>query len=263
MKKQRPFLDTFLISLKSLLFFVVYYFVCAFVSALIDMIDDWAGKTVPSSLVGITAYTIVILAFLITFKALGSSLFKEATISSVKPIYIISGALFGFGYFGFYQTMAFVLQKIPAQWTQWLVNQQNEMASSQLDGNILIAVIYLCIFAPICEEIVFRGLMLTTLKGVIPKWGAIVACALCFGVMHAPSIIAMVVTFGFGILLGFIFHRTNSLIPCILAHILFNSANFLLFIPLNIGLYVVMIASIPAIIFSIILIARREKNENI
>lgn len=259
MKSTKSFLDTFLICLKSLLFFIVYYFICAFISSVIDLIGDSVGKAVPTSLVGILAYTTVVLSFTITFGALKTSIFKEAGIALVKPRYIVLGVLFGFGFFGTYQALAFLLEKIPAGWIEWLLNQQKQMAGTQLDGNMALNVIYLSIFAPICEEIVFRGLMLKNLKGAIPKWGAIISCALCFGAMHAPSIIAMVVTFAFGILLGFIFYRTNSLIPCILAHVLFNSANFLLFIPLDIGRYVVMIASIPAIIFSIIIVARREK----
>ena len=259
MKSKKTFLDTFLLCLKSLLFFVTYYFICAFVSSLVDLIGESAGKSVPSSLIGILAYTTVILAFTITFFALKTSIFKESNIAKTKARCIVDGALMGFGYFGLYQMIAIILQKIPAGWIEWLLNQQKEMAGSQLEGNIALAVIYLSILAPICEEIVFRGLMLTVLKGVIPKWAAIVACALCFSVMHAPSIIAMVVTFGFGILLGFIFYRTNSLIPCILAHVLFNSANFLLFIPYDIGSYVVLILSVPAIIYFVIDISRREK----
>lgn len=259
MKKQRSFIDTFLMCLKSLAFFVSYYFICAFISTIIDMLGDMAGKKVPTSLTGITAYTIVVLSFALFFKVIGSSIFKESSISKVKPRYIIYGALCGFGFFGAYQAFAFLLEKIPASWIEWLFEQQKAMVGTQLDGNMVFNVIYLCIFAPICEELVFRGLMLTNLKGIVPKWGAIISCALCFGVMHAPSILAMVATFVFGILLGFIFYRTGSLLPCILAHILFNSANFLLFIPYDIGLYIVMISSIPVIIYLVIDTARRQK----
>lgn len=257
MKKGRSFLDTFLPCLKCLLYFLVFYLISVIVGSVVQVIAQAFGKGVPSSLVGITAYTIVVLAFIAGFTPFKTTIFKEASVNKVKVRYIIDGALFGIGFYGAFQGLAFLLSKIPFAWVQWIFETQNNMASTQLEGNIVLSILYLGIFAPVCEELVFRGLMLTSLKGYLPKWAGIIVCALCFGVVHYPSPMAMVVTFVLGIMLGWIFYRTGSLIPCILVHMLFNLSNFLLYIPKNIGFYILVIACIPLIIYSIIDLVRR------
>ncbi len=255
MKKQRSFFDTFLPCLKSLLYFLVFYLVSVIVSSVIQVV----ALSVGTSLIGITSYTLVIVVFALGFMPFKTTVFKEAGVNKTKARLIIDGALFGIGFFGAFQGIAFLLSKIPFDWVQKIFEAQNSMANSQLEGNIVLSVLYLGIFAPACEELVFRGLMLSSLKDYIPKWAGIIACALCFGVIHYPSPMAMVVTFILGVLLGWIFYRTKSLLPCILVHMLFNLSNFLLYIPKNIGFYIVVIACIPLIVYSVIDIVRKTR----
>ena len=262
MKKGRSFLDTFLPCLKCLLYFLVFYLVAVLVSSVVSTISLSLGKSVPSSLTGITSYAFVILAFALGFIPFKTTVFKEAQINKTKITLIIDGALFGMGFFGAYQGLATLISKIPANWIEKLFDAQSNMASNQLEGETIFFVLYLGVIAPICEELVFRGLMLTSLKDYLPKWVGIVACALCFGVIHYPSPIAMFVTFGFGILLGFIFYQTKSLIPCILAHMTFNLSNFLLFIPKDVGFYILVIACIPLIVYSLIDIVRKTRGQS-
>lgn len=259
MKKGRSFLDTFLPSLKCLLYFLVFYLAAVLVNAIIGAVASLFGKALPSSLTGIVAYAFVFLVFTVGFVPFKTTVFKEAQINKPKISLIIDGALLGMGFFGAYQGVASLISKIPAEWIQKLFETQSDMASTQLEGQMVFAILYLGIVAPICEELVFRGLMLTSLENYLPKWVSILVCALCFGIIHYPSPIAMVVTFVLGALLGFVFYRTKSLIPCILAHMLFNLSNFLLFIPKNIGFYILVIACIPLIVYSLIDIVRKTR----
>ena len=80
-----------------------------------------------------------------------------------------------------------------------------------------------CIFAPIAEEIGFRGLILGgLLKTRCRPWIAILISALVFASFHgfgAHFVTAML----FGILVGWLYWRTGSIIPGIIIHMVNNS----------------------------------------
>ena len=80
-----------------------------------------------------------------------------------------------------------------------------------------------CIFGPIMEEICFRGLILEgLLKTRCRPWLAILISALLFALLHglgANFVTAML----FGILVGWLYWRTGSIIPGIIIHITNNS----------------------------------------
>ena len=80
-----------------------------------------------------------------------------------------------------------------------------------------------CIFAPIGEEICFRGIILGgLLKTRCRPWIAILISALVFASFHgfgANFVTAML----FGILVGWLYWRTGSIIPGIIIHITNNS----------------------------------------
>ena len=80
-----------------------------------------------------------------------------------------------------------------------------------------------CIFAPIGEEICFRGIILGgLLKTRCRPWLAILVSAIIFASFHgfgANFVTAML----FGILAGWLYWRTGSIIPGIIIHITNNS----------------------------------------
>jgi membrane protease YdiL (CAAX protease family) len=158
--------------------------------------------------------------------------------------------------YGAFQGAILLLTKIiPESW----FNLQNNQSSSLLGGSIAFAIIYTVLIAPICEEIIFRGLVLSIFDGKVPKWLGVLISALAFAFIHLPSPIAFIYTLTLGIMLGTVRYRTKSLVPCVLAHIIFNATNYLLFLPHNIGLYVALALSLPFIIYSVIDIVRKTR----
>lgn len=83
-----------------------------------------------------------------------------------------------------------------------------------------------CLLAPVLEEILFRGILL---RGLLRNYAPAVAIgqsALLFGIIHfnpAQSLFA----FCFGITLGWLYYRTQSLMLCIALHALNNLLSFL------------------------------------
>ena len=86
------------------------------------------------------------------------------------------------------------------------------------------------IFAPLAEEIVFRGDILRRLLAVgspANPWIAITISALLFGLIHL-NFAQGVHAFLMGLLLGWLYVRTRSIIPGIAFHWVNNSVVYLL-----------------------------------
>jgi len=80
-----------------------------------------------------------------------------------------------------------------------------------------------CIFAPVGEEICFRGIILGgLLKTRCRPWLAILISALLFALLHGLGA-NFVTALLFGILVGWLYWRTGSIIPGIIIHISNNS----------------------------------------
>ncbi len=82
-------------------------------------------------------------------------------------------------------------------------------------------ILVIAVTPAICEELAFRGFMLSGFRHVGHKWRAIVYSALFFGMTHAifqQSIIACLV----GVVIGYIAVQTGSIFPAMLYHLIHN-----------------------------------------
>jgi membrane protease YdiL (CAAX protease family) len=89
---------------------------------------------------------------------------------------------------------------------------------------MVIATILIVSFAPVCEELFFRGFVFPGLA----KWGfavAILASALLFSVAHVgPSLHkTFIPILAIGIIFAFAYWRSGNILTTILAHLAFNS----------------------------------------
>ena len=84
-------------------------------------------------------------------------------------------------------------------------------------------ILYGCIVGPIAEEIGFRGILLGgLLKTRCRPWLAILISAIAFGLLHKFPM-AFFGSIIFGIIVGWLYWRTGSIIPCVIVHIANNS----------------------------------------
>ena len=94
-----------------------------------------------------------------------------------------------------------------------------------------LALLFLAVvgLAPLLEEAIFRGLIQSAILGVLggrQRWLAVAIGAVVFAAIHfnvpwqvQPGL------FVFGVVLGWLYERTGSLLPCVIAHAAFNGAN--------------------------------------
>ncbi len=96
------------------------------------------------------------------------------------------------------------------------------MGSVDTAGEILIYFLLACVLAPIFEEIVFRGYVYAGLRRVAsPRWAMLLGGLIFASVHMNPA--AMVIITLIGILLCYLYERTRSLLPGMVAHSLHNA----------------------------------------
>lgn len=93
-------------------------------------------------------------------------------------------------------------------------------------GMYITMVIAVSIFAPIAEELAFRGLIMGYMKEYLPNVLAIILQALLFGWYHG-MLIQGSYAFVLGIFLGLVAYKTKSLIPSIILHASINISLYL------------------------------------
>lgn len=89
-----------------------------------------------------------------------------------------------------------------------------------------VTIALVCVLAPIAEEVVFRGVVLSALW---TRWGAgvgVVGSAAVFAAMHV-SLYAFVPIGFFGLILAWLYVKTENLAVPIFAHALFNSVGLI------------------------------------
>ncbi|TKD69768.1 CPBP family intramembrane glutamic endopeptidase [Pseudalkalibacillus hwajinpoensis] len=88
-----------------------------------------------------------------------------------------------------------------------------------LDKNTTYTLLFSCLIVPVAEEILFRGFLTGYLSKKITPWIAIIFSSSVFGYVHFDN---QFFQFLIGLILSIIYNKTNSLIPCIVAHSLWN-----------------------------------------
>ncbi len=119
----------------------------------------------------------------------------------------------------FGNTLGILIDKIEV--SQWVVEAFDEMFI-----NPIIAFLSICVIAPIFEEIIYRGIILEQLSKKYNSIISVTTSAVIFGLIHA-NLHQSVNAFFIGLIIGFIYIKTNSLLLCIFWHF---ANNFLVFI---------------------------------
>lgn len=131
----------------------------------------------------------------------------------------------------FWSVLAALGAIIPSIWLQEQMPALPNIMSNQFDmimGNPL-GYVVIGLLAPFVEELVFRGAILRSLLQWTPRhWLAIAISALFFALIHANPA-QMPHAFTIGLLLGWMYYRTGSIIPGIIYHWVNNSVAFVMY----------------------------------
>ncbi|MGN0690892.1 MAG: lysostaphin resistance A-like protein [Oscillospiraceae bacterium] len=158
-------------------------------------------------------------AIFIAVKMLGLDLKSKFTLEGYNTKEVAGGSAVGF----FFQTAAvFVVMLL-----YFIVEGSTEGAAdstivqkSSLGANIILY-FYVCALGPLLEELLFRGVILESMKMYNCRF-AVVFSSVIFGLMHGNAAQA-INGFLVGLVLGALYVRSDSLVPCTLMHMIMNT----------------------------------------
>jgi len=116
-----------------------------------------------------------------------------------------------------YLAVTVALMAIPESWLE-----SYSEASSGITSGGFIGLLAVAVAAPVAEEFIFRGLIMTRLSQAMPGWLAVLLSSAIFGACHGHPV-WFGYTFVVGMVFGLIDLRAGSIWPSILAHVAFNA----------------------------------------
>jgi sodium transport system permease protein len=132
--------------------------------------------------------------------------------------------------------LAVLLHPLGTQLGEWIQNlypvQDRLQTGLKMFGQLLESAPYswlpyliLAVLPAICEELAFRGFVLSGLRHLGSKRWAIGLAAVCFGMAHG-IIQQSISAAALGVVIGYVAVQTGSLVPCMLFHVTYNSLMF-------------------------------------
>lgn len=94
-------------------------------------------------------------------------------------------------------------------------------------GQLIILLLVIALSPAVCEEVLFRGAILSGLRPRLGFWGSIAVIGVLFGFFHL-SVYRIIPTGILGAVLTYIVLRTGSLIPGMIMHAIVNGASTLI-----------------------------------
>lgn len=110
-----------------------------------------------------------------------------------------------------------------------IFRQYEELAKNfELDTmNPVIMIFIVCLLGPLAEEVLFRGMIYAKLRRGFSMWPAAVISGVLFGIYHMNWVQGIYATI-FGIILAYIYEKTQTIWGSCLLHVAFNSCSYLL-----------------------------------
>lgn len=154
-----------------------------------------------------------------------NKLLQDTSLGKAPASSVTAGAFLGFGGYAVAIVLISAMNLLPAvqeSQANYMTEQEAIMATNP---NFWVEILYIAVAAPFLEELLFRGLMLNTLKKSMAPSRAIVLSAIIFAFIHG-NLYQMIFTLPLGILLGWLAHRFDSIWPSVMTHMAFNFSNY-------------------------------------
>jgi len=95
------------------------------------------------------------------------------------------------------------------------------------DVHVLVLLAVLALSPAICEELLFRGAVMSGLRKHLPVWALLICVGIAFGAAHM-SVHKMALTTLSGMVLTFVALRSGSIFPGMIAHFIVNATSVLI-----------------------------------
>ncbi len=133
-----------------------------------------------------------------------------------KPVYLyILGVVFVAAFTFATQTAAIKVQATAAS------ESYRQVAQSQYSCHLAIGIVVYCLIGPVAEELLFRGIIYTTLRRYTYILAAIVTSAVAFGIYHG-NIVQGIYGFIFGCIAALAYEYYGSFVAPVAVHVIQN-----------------------------------------
>ena len=162
----------------------------------------------------ILIYAVLILVFFTLYKLLWRKEIREPrTATNFKDV--LGSLVVGFGICGISGLWIMLAEQFPS--LQKSVEAMNAGAENIAGGNAFGTFMIAVIAAPVVEEILFRGIVLRSIRKFSPVWASILISSVLFGVYHLNIVQAAYATL-MGIAAGILYEKKRNLLFPILVH---------------------------------------------
>lgn len=215
-----------LLSLGAAVLYLAIYLGCQFVVSFVALlfVRDITEYIVHLSTI---AALLTIAAYMLISKLRGKKVTHEIELKKIPLASCILMPIFGAAV---NIIMAYVLALIPFP-KAWMSEYEATISTIAIPNSV-VSVLYTVLFAPLCEEITFRGLVHTRIRKILPTFAAMIISSCIFGLIHGVTI-QIIYAALLGLLITWIFEKSGSLLCPLLFHIGFNTCG--LIIPLYTG----------------------------
>lgn len=148
-----------------------------------------------------------------------------------KPKFIVGGFIMSLGAIILGMVISTIMSMIFESSAQGVAESMDYL----LTDNILKMLLVVAVAPAICEELLFRGFLLSSLESKIKPKNAILIVAIVFGVFHM-SIVKFLTTALLGYVFAYIAHNSKSIIPGMIMHFINNALScIVMFYPERVG----------------------------
>ena len=203
---------------------------------------------------GILTIAFLVLFFLIRKK----NVLTETGVVKTKGKYLALGLGLGL------TTMLMInfgLSLLPESWLEDYAAQSSVL----LGGSDLAIFVSTVIMAPLIEELICRGLMLSRLRKGMPDWAAVLVSSLIFGLAHG-QIVWITYAFLLGVVFGVVAVKSESILPGLVMHMVFNLCGmvlpFLLSESISLGICAVLTVIGALLTAALLAVLLKQKKEN-
>ena len=118
--------------------------------------------------------------------------------------------------------------------------------------SIAFSIIYIWLFAPLCEELMFRGFLLHKLKKAFPAKAVILVVSAAFALPHV-NIMWIIIAFGCSLIFTAVREKHGNLLYSMILHSCYNLASVPMLLLLNTEAYTVLFDNIAAELIYLVL----------
>lgn len=212
-----------------------------------------------TTVISLIADVVVILILFIIFIAGKNKRFSDINLRKLKAIDHLLPALLGVP---LCLAATFILNSLPIP--DGLMSQYILASESLFKSGLLVQVLSIVIVAPIAEELVFRGLILSQLRKSMSPVVAAIISSLLFGLAHGTPV-WMAYAFLLGLVLCYICIKYGSITASIATHMVFNLLGVIAsnaFVDAEIGAVfsiILMIIGLAGSVIIIVLMGKKKK----